>query len=177
MEKRNKVEGIQNLSAPIPGMSMTAEIGSRPWQQPPTYPTVEGAIEYYIDRLSSDESTEQIIDVLKTGVPVTKVANVMQLTGVMEGLHTIDVGMLISPVIIEFIQLVGDSNNIKYRSGLEDIDESAKKRLTAKAMREFKNELSEKNNAPEEYIEEIPSEITPEESVSEPSGLMARRTT
>ena len=174
-------EQSKNIGAPIPGMSFTAELGSRPWQQPPKYSKVEDAIEYYIDRLSSEEASEQIIEILEGGVPVTKLANIIQLGSVMEGLHTIDVGMLASPVIIEFIQLIGDSNDVDYRSGLDDMDETTKKRLTAKAMREFKKELQEKEDTPEQtmvapMMEEMPQEPMPEPSGNEPSGLMSRRT-
>tara|TARA_R110001606_G_scaffold114790_1_gene242449 strand:+ start:422 stop:955 length:534 start_codon:yes stop_codon:yes gene_type:complete len=174
-------EQSKNIGAPIPGMSLTSELGSRPWQQPPTYSKVDDAIEYYIDRLSSDEASAQIVEVLETGVPVTKLANIIQLSSVMEGLHTIDVGMLVSPAIIEFIRLIGDSNNVDYRSGLDDVDEVTKKRLTAKAIKEFKNELKEKDNMSEQdmvepMMEEISQEPMPETSDNEPSGLMARRT-
>ena len=31
----------QRFSAPIPGMAMTRELGSRPWQRPPQYSTIE----------------------------------------------------------------------------------------------------------------------------------------
>ena len=30
---------------PIPGQGMTAEVGSRPWQNPPQYTTVEQALQ------------------------------------------------------------------------------------------------------------------------------------
>ena len=32
-----------SFDRPIPGMSMTHEVGARPWQTPPTYTTVEEA--------------------------------------------------------------------------------------------------------------------------------------
>ena len=31
----------ETLDYPIPGQGMTAEVGSRPWQNPPQYTTVE----------------------------------------------------------------------------------------------------------------------------------------
>lgn len=107
------------LDAPIPGMSMTHELGARPWQNPPQYNTVEEALDYYIPRLQSDEVSEQLLDVLEMGIPVTVIANTMQLAGVMEGKHTIDVGMLALPVIVELIMLIGDAAKIDYNSGLE----------------------------------------------------------
>ncbi len=107
------------LDAPIPGMSMTHELGARPWQSPPQYNTVEEALDYYIPRLQSDEVSEQLLDVMELGIPVTVIANTMQLAAVMEGKHTIDVGMLVLPVLVELIMLVGDSAKIEYNSGLE----------------------------------------------------------
>ena len=34
----------QSFDAPIPGMSMTHELGARPWQSPPQYSTVDEVI-------------------------------------------------------------------------------------------------------------------------------------
>ena len=170
----------KTLNAPVPGMAMTAELGARPWQQPPRYSTVEDAADYYIDRLSSDEAAEQVVNVLEMGVPGNKLANIMQLSSVMEGLHTIDVGILITPILIEFISLIGDSSNVEYRSGIDEVDENTKQRLIEKAITEFKEEQNQKDNISdkdmaEPMIEKMPQEPMPEKSVNEPSGLMARR--
>ena len=110
------------LDAPIPGQSMLMELGSRPWQQPSQMSTVEEAIDYYVTRIESEEVSTQLLDVLEMGVPVTTVANAMQSSSVMEGKHTVDVGMLVLPVLIELISLIADTANIKYTSGLEGDD-------------------------------------------------------
>jgi hypothetical protein len=55
------------LDAPISGQSLTAELGGRPWQQAPQYKTVDDAIEYYLDKMSSNEFTDQLVDVLRDG--------------------------------------------------------------------------------------------------------------
>ena len=107
------------FDAPIPGMSLTHELGARPWQSPSQYSTVEEALDYYIPRLQSDEVSEQLLDVMEMGIPVTVIANTMQLASVMEGKHNIDVGMLILPVLVELIMLIGDTAKIEYTSGLE----------------------------------------------------------
>jgi len=125
------------LDAPIPGMSMTHELGARPWQSPPQYNTVEEALDYYIPRLQSDEVSEQLLDVMELGIPVTVIANTMQLAAVMEGKHTIDVGMLVLPVLVELIMLVGDSAKIEYNSGLEK-DKKIRSSLVDLAKDKFK---------------------------------------
>lgn len=127
------------LDAPIPGHSLTAELGSRPWQQPAQYTTVEDALDYYIPRLESEEVTSQLLDVLEMGIPVTTVANTMQLGSVMEGKHSVDVGMLILPVLVELIMLIADSAKVEYTSGLEK-DKKMRGSLVDLAVSKFKED-------------------------------------
>jgi hypothetical protein len=108
-----------SFDRPIPGQSLTAELGGRPWQTPYQYATVEETLDYYIPRFANEEVTEQVLDVLEMGVPVTSLANTIQLGSVMEGKHSIDVGMLVMPVIMELIMYIADTANIEYSTGLE----------------------------------------------------------
>lgn len=162
------------LDAPIPGMSMTHELGARPWQNPPKYATVDEAIEYYLERMSSEDFMEQLEDVMEMGIPLTDIANVMQLGGVMEGMHTIDVGLLVLPVLVEMMMLVGDSAKIDYDSGLDDKAPMNKGKtrntLVAKTARKLQIKLNNKSDEPEKE-----EEVTEEEPKKEDKGLMSRR--
>ena len=100
------------FDAPIPGMSLTHELGDRPWQTPAQFPTVDEAIEYYMSSMTSEEFMEQLIDIMGMGVPVTTIANSLQLGSVMEGKHSVDVGLLVVPLLIELIMMLGDSAGI-----------------------------------------------------------------
>ena len=160
------------FSAPIPGEALTAELGSRPWQQPPQYNTVEEALDYYLPRLESDEVTDQLLDVLEMGIPVTTVANTMQLGSVMEGKHSVDVGMLILPVLVELIMLIGDTAGVKYTSGLEK-DADIRGSVVDLAVKKFKDkdvEQEEDNTGAETTIKEM-KEAADERA----TGLMSRR--
>ena len=42
------------FDVPIPGQGLTAELGSRPWQNPPQLSTVDEAIDYYVERLTEE---------------------------------------------------------------------------------------------------------------------------
>ena len=162
----------QTFDAPIPGMSMTHELGARPWQSPPKYATVDDAIEYYLDRMSSEEFLDQLTDVMEMGVPVADVANTLQLGAVMEGVHTIDVGILVMPLLAEMMMLIGDSAGVEYESGLEDNPDKDRVRrsLVEKTLRKLENMDSVKKN------NETPDEEEEEQLTEEPStGLMARR--
>jgi len=158
------------LDGPIPGQNLTAELGSRPWQTPPQFTTVEEALDYYIPRLQSDEVTEQLLDVLEMGVPVTTVANTMQLASVMEGKHSVDVGMLVLPVLIEMIMLIADTAGIEYETGLQKDRTKVRGSLVSKALNRLQSEDDMEEEQPLE-MEEAQEEIMPEVT----GGLMSRR--
>lgn len=162
------------LDGPIPGQSLTAELGARPWQQPSQYATVEEAIDYYVTRIESEEVTTQLLDVLEMGVPVTTVANAMQSSSVMEGKHTVDVGMLVLPVIIELISLIADAAKIKYTSGLEG-DDRVRGSLVDKAVMKLEAKRNEEDTEEEEPENEILIEEMKTAADERAGGLMARR--
>ena len=166
------------LDAPIPGQSLTAELGARPWQNPPQYNTVEEVLDYYIPRLSSDEVAEQLLDVLEMGVPVTTIADTMQTAGIMEGKHSVDVGMLVLPVLIELIMFIADTAKIDYETGLEK-PEKIRGTLVDKAVRKF--ELAKEKESEEEPVlkEEEATEVIEGMATAakeRAGGLMGRRT-
>ena len=53
-----------DFDAAIPGMSLTAEVGSRPWQSPPKYATIEQALEHYIPRMTTPLMRDQLLDIM-----------------------------------------------------------------------------------------------------------------
>ena len=85
----------------------------------------------------------------------------------MEGIHSVDVGVLVSPVIMEMIMFVADSAGVKYETGLDEPEEKpVSKAKIAKILNELETELEDKEE------EQVTETIVEEE---EPKGLMARR--
>ena len=166
MRYGNREEPI--LEAPIPGMAMTHEVGARPWQTPPQYPTVSQAAQYYVTSMQDESFIEQAINLMETGMPITLMANNIQLATVLQGKHTIDVGMLLIPVIMEMLMLIGDRAGIEYTTGMErDKDIEINDSASEAAFTKFQKELGE-DKPQEEVVEEDKQE-------EEPMGLMARR--
>ena len=170
------MDNIDNTSfeRPIPGQGMTAELGNRPWQMPPQYSTVEQALEWYIPRLVSEELYDGIIDTMELGVPLTTMADTLQTGGVMQGLHTIDVGMLAIPVIMEMLAFMAEDAGIEYNLGIEkriDSDKISDTKI-ALAIKKMRDKLPE---ALEERDEQEEQEVETADITPEPSGLMARR--
>ena len=154
------------FDAPIPGQALTHELGARPWQSPPQYSTVDEAIDYYTSRLSTPEATSQIIDILKMGIPVTSLANTIQMGSIMDGKHSIDVGMLVLPLIVEVIMFIAEQEGIDYDDGLTDVKDN---KTNEAILENIRTQMKEKAGEP---VEEEP---VVEETPEEPTGLMARR--
>lgn len=172
------------LEAPIPGMSLTTQPGNRPWEQPPQYATVEEALEYYVPRIMEPKLRDGLLDIMELGIPLTTIANTLQTGGVMEGKHSVDVGILILPVLMETLAFVADSAGIEYDMGIEDEEEElftpARVALALKKMDKWKVNDSQKKEAVETEEEEDEmheAEEGAEEEAAEEmlSGLMARR--
>jgi hypothetical protein len=163
------------LDAPIPGMSLTAELGARPWQSPPEGATLEDAVDYYIPRLGDPEYVGQVLDIVESGVPLTSIAESMTLVGNMEGKHTIDVGILVQPVIVEFLKGIADITDTKYTMSADK--EFRDKDVTEGMLNNVTKELQK--SLPEEQQSEINTlvdkSVDTEEEVEEPKGLMSRR--
>ena len=164
------------LDAPIPGMSLTAELGARPWQSPPEGATLEDAVDYYIPRLGDPEYVGQVLDIVESGVPLTSIAESMTLVGNMEGKHTIDVGILVQPVIVEFLKGIADITDTKYIMSADK--EFRDKDVTEGMLNNVTKELQE--SLPKEQQSEIDTLVdksidTNIEEVEEPKGLMSRR--
>tara|TARA_R100001129_G_C5207369_1_gene215653 strand:+ start:183 stop:680 length:498 start_codon:yes stop_codon:yes gene_type:complete len=159
------------LDAPIPGMSLTHELGARPWQTPPKAATVGQAMETYLPAFEDDDVVEEVITVLKSGIPVTSIAEAAMLGGVMEGRHTIDVGILILPFLMEIISYIGDLAKIEYTMGNKKVVSD-----NVKIQPPSDSEIAVAAKRVTEIKEEIASD-TVEETIEteEPKGLMARR--
>ena len=161
----------QSFDRPIPGMGMTFEVGSRPWQTPPELTTVEQATDYYVERMNTDQFKAQLVDVIEMGVPLATLANTIQLASVMEGVHSVDVGMLVIPIIVELLMTIAEAEGVQYQTGMEGM-ETERPTAVSRIINDKMNEL----RAPTEDIgiEEPQVELQQEEQ-PQPMGLMARR--
>jgi hypothetical protein len=97
----------------------------------------------------------------------------------MDGVHSVDIGMLVMPFIMEMIMLVGESSGVKYDSGMENPNKGQTRDTLINNVRaELETKMKQKEgmlfdgeSAEDEAVEEEPMEAPQEE----PMGLMARR--
>lgn len=145
------------LHQPIPGISLTGAPGNAPWEQPPKHASLDEVVDYYSEKLVEEEMISNIIDVIKRDVPLLTIAEGMIRTGIMQGIHTIDAGMLVKPVLVELMIALAEIYGVKYVIQAEDIQ-------TMRFM-------------PIDSVEKVVSEAVTEmqEVKEETGGLIARR--
>ena len=147
------------LDAPIPGMSLTVEPGSVPWEQPPQYVTVDDVASFYSEKLDNPEAIFELMSLLEKGTPVLTIVNTMVKASIMKGYHTVDTGFLVTPIIVEIIKTLADLNDVTYKVTAEDV---AKERTVSPAIiKQLIDEAKKK-------VEKSP------EAVVERKGLMAK---
>jgi len=159
------------FDAPIPGMSLTHELGDRPWQTPAKHSNIDEVMDYYMERMSSEDFMVQVVEVLEAGVPVTVLANTIQMASVMDGVHSLDTGMLVLPMIMEMMMMLAESADIEYDDGLKDPNKKEfRDSLIAKTISQYEKKLRDTDT-------EVLTQDLPEKPMTdEPKGLMARRT-
>ena len=156
-----------SLSRPIPGQSLTHELRARPWQNPPQFNTVEESMDWYLERFDNPEIVQELLSIIEMGIPLSTIANSMQLGAVLQGVHNIDVGVLIMPILIEIMKTLAEKTDTKYVMG----DEPEESDRPSDAVLE-----SALNKIKGMTVEDMPEEEDMEEETDEePMGLMARR--
>lgn len=174
------------FSAPIPGQSLTSEPKNSPWENPPQMNTPEEAVMWHIERLGKPKKVKSVAGLLALDLDVVTMTEGILRGAVAEGRHSVDVSLIIAPIIHEYIKGIGDAANIDYNEGLNDGEEDIDLREVNMALREKEVEDILKNIEAGEDIdlspmeqdvpskEEEPMMEEPEEE-PKPMGLMSRR--
>tara|TARA_R100000808_G_scaffold24852_1_gene58765 strand:+ start:1120 stop:1656 length:537 start_codon:yes stop_codon:yes gene_type:complete len=171
---------------PIPGQSLTTTPKSAPYERPPEISDPRQALEAHLDNLMKEDAMEDALFFLEEGLDLVTLVEGMLRGAVMEGIHSIDISLIIAPALHEFIKGAALSADIKFEEGFED--KKAKKAITysrnvarAKRMLEELGEedttldpMSLEDTQIDNSMETVEEPI--EEPVEEPQqGLMARR--
>ena len=161
------------LDGPIPGQSLTTEPGNRPWENPPKMATLEETVDFYMKRLSDPEMMNRMLDILEeTDLPITVLVEVMTMGGVMQGLHSVDISVMVSPILVEFIKGAADKAGIDYTLGTETQGQYSPELLRA-TLTEMRGEPT--TMAIEDPFSTDAAQEPEEEAVEEKPSLMARR--
>ena len=176
------------LDRPIPGQSLTTTPKGAPYERPPELTDPIDALEAHLDNLMKDGAMEDVLFFLEEGVDLVTLTEGVLRSAVMEGIHSIDVSLIIGPIIFEFIRGVALRGGVDFNEGLDDPETQRAIMVKRDEVRAAKildqmeiggqkatdlMSLEDTEVAKtEETVEEMPMEETEE---SPAQGLMARR--
>ena len=167
------------FDAPIPGQSLTDTPRNYPWENPPEISDPEEAIQMYLTKFTENTDTlNSAFNMLEAGFTVRELTSGILRVGVANGVHSIDVGLLIAPVIHQFIKVMATESGVKFEDGFTDGKTSEEE--TKKVASELaKLEMFENEEETMEDLEDMESSVGEEEVMEKPEekpqGLMARR--
>lgn len=168
------------FNAPIPGESLTREPKNAPYERPPELNDPEDALIYHVDKLTDERRMGGVVLALENGLDIRTVTEGILRKGVFDGIHTVDVSMLIAPAIHEYIKTTADMIGIEYKEGFEtdkqdrELNYALNSTRAQKALAKAKADPREAVEAVEESQEEEMGDLEVEEV--KPRGLMARST-
>jgi len=168
------------FSAPIPGQSLTSEPKNVPWENPPQFPDPESALLWHMDRLQEPEKIKAVAGLLTLGLDVVTLTEGLLRAAVIDGRHSIDVSLLIGPIIHEYIVGTADAAGIEYDEGMDEpsvddtnIEYTIRSKESAKILKELEESGEVDFDVEPKESMEMPEEVeTPAEE--KPMGLMSR---
>jgi hypothetical protein len=174
------------FDAPIPGQSLTAEPRNAPYERPPEITDPIEALDAHLSNLNKDGAMEDVIHFLEMGVDIQTMVQGILRSGVVAGIHTIDVSLIIAPVLHEHIKGFAEAVGVDFDEGFENKKkkEAIKYRRDVDRARRMLRELEEDDDddfEEPEMEDKMESQVKPEmqpemedEEMPAKTGLMAR---
>ena len=97
------------LEAPIPGQSLTSEPKNVPWEYPARITDPMDALEFHMQQLTDENTVDNIMEMLEVGIPISVVASSMLTIAVMDGEHSLDVKLIIKPLVENHIKSLAEA--------------------------------------------------------------------
>ncbi len=160
------------FSAPIPGQSLTDTPKNYPWERPPEITDPREAIKFHLDGINRPEALDNIIEMLQLGIPVNALSKTALTTAQMEGIHSVDVSLIIRDVIKEEFISIAEEAGIDYVTGDEPskIDTKEKEEQEILTLLRKKIDEADEMDAGVEMMQQTADMMTDEE---EPEDIEA----
>lgn len=132
------------MLAPIPGQSLTDEPQNFAWERPPEYVDPDEALIFHMDRLSEKEVAESVLFLMEYGYPVDVLTRSLLTASVGEGMHSVDVSLIISPAIEEELSYMARTAGIDYKDTFSEDqtkEEAEEERLRALLLKKLDDKL------------------------------------
>ena len=165
------------LMAAVPGQSLTDYPKNYPWERPPEITDPNDAIKFHIDRIADEDVIDNVLDLLEFGIHAKTLSESMMTAAVGSGIHSIDVSLIIEPIVRDFMMKAADMAGVNYKETFKPDEMTMAERAslfndavasTPKGERDKGFELVK------EAAESMKEEPVEEPTEEEPKGLMAR---
>ena len=144
----------------FPGQSLTAEPKNAPYENPPEMTKPEEAILWHLERISTKDRTEGLLDLMELDSSIVELTEGILRAAVMEGRHSIDVSLIIAPILHETIKTIADRAGVEYDEGFPD---EAEERASLDYVISNTRVLKELKRLEEETGEEYTDFVDPSE--------------
>ena len=169
---------------PIPGQSLTTPPRNFPFERPPDHVNPMDALDVHLDNIEESKGIEDIVHLTETvGIDLVTIVEGILRSAVMQGIHSVDISMLIAPHIHEYVKGQLDVLSVDYDEGFEDTkadDKVREERMGERIRKKLTMEAGE--NIPE-GMTTAPTPQSPapvmaeaETTEEEAAGLMSRPT-
>jgi hypothetical protein len=165
---------MDQFNAPIPGESLTRAPKNAPYERPPQFTDPRDALKYHLRKLDNPEVLDAAFTFLETGVDLKTLTEGITRGAVANGIHSIDVSLMVQPAIHEFIRVMASKAGVEFDEGFVDKEQQ-------RIEEEFKTEVMARKRMGQEPVAEEPM-VEETEPMEEPEeaprrGLMERSMT
>ena len=165
------------LMAAVPGQSLTDYPKNYPWERPPEMTDPNDAIKFHIDRIADEDVIDNVLDLLEFGVPAKTLSESMMTAAVGSGIHSIDVSLIVEPIVRDFIMKAADMAGVNYKEAFKPNEMTMAERASLFDDAVASTPEGERDKGFElvkEAAESMKEEPVEEPTEEEPKGLMAR---
>lgn len=168
----------QVLNGPIPGESLTQAPGSRPYEQPPQYTTIDDAMNSILKSLQDKKNTHHLLALLEAGVPMNVIVGTLLQHGFAEGKWAPSMTFLLMAPLSMLLVRIAKEAGIKYipsyngkrDPGLDDLysiieKKKAKEKVSTVANKKFEQVLKTAKVSPD-----TAAQLSPASNMNKSSG-------
>ena len=95
-----------------------------------------------------------MLDALEKDIPILTIFNTFTKASLMKGYHTVDLGFLVTPILVEMIKTIAELNDVSYVVSYED--KSKDEQVNPRVLKQLMNEMKVKVKANPEFVVEQP---------------------
>ena len=165
------------LMAAVPGQSLTDYPKNYPWERPPEITDPNDAIKFHIDRIADEDVIDNVLDLLEFGIPAKTLSESMMTAAVGSGIHSIDVSLIVEPIVRDFMMKAADMAGVNYKEAFKPNEMTMAERASLFDDAVASTPEGERDKGFEivkEAAESMKEEPVEEPTEEEPKGLMAR---